>query len=212
MKSSPACFAVALLACACASHPSKEHVDAVAVELREMGRVDQEARKAWIEADNKERGGAEAEQLRKRVIDVDESNTTRLRAIVDEMGWPRRSVVGMEAASSAWLIAQHASDDAFQTRVLELLKPLLDEGEVSKQNYALLDDRVHCHRGEPQTYGTQYRKRVVDGVVHFGPMTPIPDPEHLGERRKSMGLEPQASYVAALRRMYHVPDDAVIDP
>jgi hypothetical protein len=228
MKFAPSWLALALLACACVSqapehaeehpaarsnpaHPTQERLDAIAAELREMGRVDQEARKSWIEADNTSRGSSEAEALRKRVIEVDEANTARLRAFVDEIGWPRRSVVGAEAAASAWLIAQHSGDDAFQSHALELLRPLLDEGEVSKSNFALLDDRVHCHRGEPQTYGTQYKKKVVEGVVHFGPVTPIVDPDHLDERRASMGLEPQASYIVALRRMYHIPDDAVID-
>lgn len=230
MKPSPVQLSSLLLLCACASQEAEapraaqsappaaasqaanEHVESIAAELREMGRVDQEARKAWIAADEKERNGPEAEELRRRVIEIDAANTARLTAIIAEIGWPRRSVVGAPAASSAWLIAQHTGDDALQTRVLELLKPLLDENEVSKSNYALLEDRVHCHRGEPQTYGTQYRQKLVGGVVHFGPMTPIADPEHLDERRASMGLEPHASYVAALRKMYHVPDDAVIDP
>ena len=197
---------------ASAGADASPRIDAMASDLREMARVDQEARKAWIEADKQKRGSDEAEALRKRVVDVDAANTEKLRAILAEMGWPRRSVVGKEAAAGAWMIAQHTSDDELQRHALALLQPLLDEGEVSKSNYALLDDRVHARRGEPQLYGTQYKKKVVDGVVHFGPSTPIVDPEHLDERRKEMGLEPQANYIVALRKMYAIPDDAVIDP
>jgi hypothetical protein len=201
-----------LLSAACASAPPKPDYAAIGAELREMGRVDQEARNAWIDAEKKKDDAARTEDLRKKVVEIDRTNTERLQKIVGEIGWPRRSDVGKEAASGAWLIAQHTGDREFQAHALELIEPLLDQGEVSKQSYALLDDRVRCHRGEKQIYGTQYSMKRVDGVMHFGPMTPIDDPEHLDERRKKMGLEPHAEYVATLKKLYGVPDDAVLDP
>jgi hypothetical protein len=150
--------------------------------------------------------------LRKQVVEIDRANTERLGKIVAEIGWPRRSDVGKEAASAAWLIAQHTGDRQFQEHVLELLGPLLDQGEVSKPSFALLEDRVRCHRGEKQIYGTQYSMKRIDGMMHFGPLTPTEDPEHVDERRRKMGLEPHAEYVAALKKLYGVGDDAVIDP
>ncbi len=177
-----------------------------------MGRVDQEARNAWIESEKKKDDAARTDELRKKVVEIDRANTDRLKKIVEEVGWPRRSDVGKEGASAAWLIAQHTGDKAFQEHALALIEPLLDQGEVSKPSYALLEDRVRCHRGEKQIYGTQYSMKRVDGVVHFGPLTPIDDPEHLDERRKQMGLEPHAEYVATLKKLYGVPEDAVLDP
>lgn len=176
-----------------------------------MGRVDQESRKAWIAVQSKEDMSVRTVDLFKHVLEVDLSNTRRLRQIVEEGGWPRRSDVGTEAATAAWLIAQHTGDREFQAHVLELLEPLLDQEEVSKSDFALLDDRVRCHRGEKQFYGTQYSMKRIDGVMHFGPLTPIVEPEHLDERRRKMGLGPHEQYVAALREIYHVGDDAVVD-
>jgi hypothetical protein len=201
-----------LLASACAATPPRPDFGAIGTELREMGRVDQETRNAWIDSEKKKDDAARTDELRKKVVEVDRSNTDRLKKIVEAVGWPRRSDVGKEAASAAWLIAQHTGDRAFQEHALELIEPLLDQGEVAKPSYALLEDRVRCHRGEKQIYGTQYSMKRVDGVMHFGPLTPIDDPEHLDERRKKMGLEPHEEYVATLKKLYGVPDDAVIDP
>lgn len=205
-------LALLLLSTACASTPPRADFAAIGNELREMGRVDQETRNAWIEAEKKKDDTARTEELRKKVVEIDRANTDRLKKIVEEVGWPRRSDVGKEGASAAWLIAQHTGDRAFQEHALELIGPLLDQGEVAKPSYALLEDRVRCHRGEKQIYGTQYSMKRIDGVMHFGPLTPIDDPEHLDERRRSMGLEPHEEYVATLKKLYGVPDDAVLDP
>jgi len=201
-----------LLSTACASTRPKPDFAAVGAELREMGRVDQEVRNAWIDSEKKKDDPTRTEDLRKKVVDVDRANTERLEKIVAEIGWPRRSDVGKEAASGAWLIAQHTGDREFQAHALELIEPHLAQGEVSKPSYALLKDRVRCHRGEKQIYGTQYSMKQIDGVMHFGPLTPIEDPAHLDERRKEMGLEPHEQYVAALKKLYGVGDDAVLDP
>ena len=212
MHASKLCVTLLLVSSACAATRPKPDFGAIGAELREMGRVDQEARNAWIESEKKKDEEARTEVLRKKVVEIDRANTGRLQKIVEEIGWPRRSDVGKEAASAAWLIAQHTGDREFQARALEMIEPLLDQGEVSKPSFALLEDRVRCHRGEKQIYGTQYSLKRIDGVLHFGPLTPIEDPEHLDERRGRMGLEPHEQYLAELKKLYGVGDDAVLDP
>ena len=88
------------------------------------------------------------------------------------------------------------------------MKPLVAEGEVAATNFALLTDRVLVAQGEPQRYGTQYKMVEIGGVTHFGPSTPIVDPDGLEQRRSSLELSSHVEYVRQLREMLGVPKNA----
>jgi tetratricopeptide (TPR) repeat protein len=162
-------------------------------ELLDMQDRDQRLRTEWIDA----KGPAE-QALGQRVMQLDAEQTARLREMVDEHGWPARSMVGEDGAGAAWLIVQHASADvAFQRRCLDLMEPLVEQGEVSAVDVAYLTDRVRMLEGRPQLYGTQFNN--VDGKLE---LHPIEDAEHVDERRAMLGLEPLAEYKAQLLRFY----------
>src|SRR5690606_11018508 len=100
-------------------------------------------------------------------------------------------LVGVEAARSAWLVAQHADHHlSLQRRALELMTSAVERGEAEANLLAMLRDRVAVNEGRRQIYGTQIF-RLADG-------TPVPwpceDPEHLDERRAEVGLVPFADY------------------
>ena len=78
---------------------------------------------------------------------------------------------------------------------LELMKPLVDSGEVSAVNVAYLTDRVRMHEGKPQVYGTQFRR----SNGHWEPY-PIEDPDRVDERRAALGLPTLAEYKKQLMR------------
>jgi len=87
---------------------------------------------------------------------MDKDNTEWLKADVAANGWFTRSATGERASSSAWLMAQHADNDRdFQRHVLGLMEPLVEQGEVSRNNYAYLFDRIAVAENRPQRYGTQ---------------------------------------------------------
>lgn len=46
-----------------------------------------------------------------RMADVHQRNAQRLDAIIQQHGWPGKSLVGEEGADAAWLILQHAIGD-----------------------------------------------------------------------------------------------------
>lgn len=170
-------------------------------ELLAMRDADQALRAKWIAE-----GASAAPELGRQVMEMDAARTARLREIVDEHGWPTRSMVGAEGASAAWLLVQHASGDVdFQRESLELMEPLVDEGEASAVELAFLADRVRTGEGRPQIYGTQFRPTEA-GLEPF----PIEDPEHVDERRAKLGLEPLAEYKAQLLKAYGMsePEDA----
>ncbi|HET9288979.1 MAG TPA: DUF6624 domain-containing protein [Gaiella sp.] len=118
---------------------------------------------------------------------VDVENTDRLREIVDEHGWPGRSLVGEEGAEHAWLLAQHASTRLdFQRRVLDLLTAAVAAGEATPRQLAYLTDRVRMSEGKNQIYGTQYIRDEHDHRVPY----PIEDGVHVDARRAGVGLAP----------------------
>lgn len=134
-------------------------------------------------------------RLKPGARDVDLDNQAWLQSIMEHQGWPRRSIFG-EDAQTAWLIAQHSDNDTeLQQQALEMLMQVVKKGEAPAKEGAYLTDRVRVNQGQPQIYGTQVHR--IDGKVV---LYEVEDPEHLDERRKSVGLGPEAEYLKGFER------------
>lgn len=177
-----------------AAEPREIDVDALRDELLRRRALDQEVRsQPPTQGDLTEAG----------VLRVDAENTEWLKGILDDVGWPTKSLVGEEASFGAFLIVQHADHDVdFQARCLPILGELAEQGEVRKLSVAYLTDRVRRARDEPQLYGTQY------SAYQDGPGGPIrylvpivEDPDRLDERRAAMGLGPWIDYERSMAEL-----------
>lgn len=191
---------------AMAAHDAKRHYSEPSLkkELAERYAKDQQVRTAWV-ADNY--GKAAGQALRS----VDADNLAWLKSLVSQHGFPTVKQVGKEGINDAWMLVQHAtSDPAFQARVLNKIATLMKTGAISKQDYALLEDRVRVEQDDPQIYGTQfYVPNDKNGKPMANPdgtldlrMRPLADPRHVDQRRASMGLMPLSDYKCMLRVMY----------
>ena len=163
-------------------------------ELIKMGREDQKYRAKWQEMPAAERINPhnKAAALMEKQNQIDKKNIARLNEIVQQYGWPGRSLVGEKGSSAAFLIIQHA-ELAQQEKFLPLLKASVAAGDANAIDAAMLEDRVLVGQGKKQRYGTQ---------VHFGPETggkwvlqPIEDEEAVDQRRAAIGMEPLATYL-----------------
>lgn len=142
------------------------------------------------------RDGSLFEGYHPRMRDVHERNAARLLAIVEEHGWPGRSLVGDDAARAAFLVLQHAiGNPALQRRGLGWLREAANAGEVPGIEVAMLEDRIHCFEGRGQRYGTQLDW---DEQGRMSPL-PIEDAEGVDERRREVGLGPLAEDVRRKR-------------
>jgi hypothetical protein len=131
-----------------------------------------------------------------RMTDLDKVHSARLKEIVTKYGWPGRTLVGTEAAASAWLMLQHADYDvAFQRMCLELIKKM-PPCEVENSQFAELTDRVLLNEGKKQLYGTM-PVRTKDGTLV---PKPIEDEANVDKRRAELGLQPLAEYMRRLAR------------
>lgn len=133
---------------------------------------------------------------------VDSVNVERLKEIVDEYGWPGRSLVGANGNHSAWLILQHA-DSLTQEEYLPLLKESVDKYESNFTDYAYLLDRVLMRRGEPQIYGTQI---TINENGEYE-LYEVAEEEKLNERRKAASMESIEEYLKNFNIEYNKPND-----
>ena len=167
-------------------------------ELLHRVEIDQRARLALMPLLARATDGAvrrddlkpEEQALFDKVIEVDRENTRWLDELVQQRGWPTRSMVGDEAAQAAWLLVQHGDQDpAWQRRCLDLMQAVPAD-EVSPPDVAYLTDRVLLAEGEPQIFGTQVI--WTDGNCH--PRN-LRDADTVDERRATVGLGPLDEYL-----------------
>lgn len=128
---------------------------------------------------------------------VHRQNAESLHRIIDEFGWPGRSLVGNDGAEAAWLILQHAiGSPEFQRKCLPILRNAVDSGDVPAIQVACLEDRIAVFEGRPQRYGTQFDW---DGNGMLSPH-PLEDPERVDDYRASVGLGPMTENIQEMRQ------------
>ena len=133
-----------------------------------------------------------------RMREVHERNAARLMRILQENGWPGRSLVGESAAEAAWLILQHAiGNPGLQRLGLSLLKEAAAAEEVPWVHAAMLEDRIRCNEGRSQRYGTQFDWDESGQLCPF----PIEDRENVDVRRAAIGLVPLAEEIRRKREL-----------
>jgi hypothetical protein len=129
--------------------------------------------------------------LWKTMAEADEADLTQVKAILDERGWVGSDVVGTEANSALFLVIQHA-DHATQEKYLPLMREAVKAKKARGSELALLEDRVALGEGRPQIYGSQIGRNNTTGQYY---LQALADPDHVDERRESVGLPPLAEYV-----------------
>lgn len=164
---------------------------ALKTELLSMAAEDQRVREELVH------DGSLFEGYHPRMREVHERNAARLRAVLEESGWPRRSVVGDEAADAAWLILQHSiGNPQLQRLGLRLLRTAAAVGEAPMFQVAMLEDRVRCNEGKRQRYGTQFDWDE-DGLL--SPL-PIDEEADVDKLRSEAGLVPLAEDIRRKRQ------------
>ena len=175
--------------------------------LLDLAERDQEARFAMVEAMRSAEPGPDGAirfdelgtELIKAVQAIDAESAAFLNEMIDEHGWPTFDMVGTDGAHAAWLLAQHADEDReLQAEVLELMEPLVEQGQAEPSKFAMLTDRVLRGRGEPQVYGTQFTSDE-NGVQRPQPTI---DWANINTRRASVGLGTIEEYAELMRETY----------
>lgn len=163
-------------------------------ELLAMQEEDQRVLRGLIDS-----GELQEQEYHPRMRAVHEKHNARIKTIIDEHGWPGRSLVGEDGTKAAWLIVQHAVlDTGFMERTLLLLREAVRNGETEDWCLAYLQDRVLTMAGEPQIYGTQHDLDK-NGLAY--PL-PIREPDKVEQLRREIGLEPLSEATQRVQARY----------
>lgn len=119
------------------------------------------------------------EGLWAKQLTLDAENIEVVAAIIKEIGYPDRSVVGYENESIAFLVVQHSNPEMME-QTLPLIKASVDQHLLKAMYYAYLFDRIAMLKGEPQYYGTQF--------TLSGELYQIRDQENVNQRRAAFGM------------------------
>jgi hypothetical protein len=126
-----------------------------------------------------------------RMEEVHVRNAARLRALINEHGWPAEDLAGKDGAEAAWLIAQHAvGEPQFQRDALRWIRACAGDGRIPAWHGAFLEDRIAMHEGRPQRFGTQWMDDPRDGRVRPWKLAEL---ERVDQLRGSVGLGPLPS-------------------
>lgn len=126
-------------------------------------------------------------------MDTDEINRNRLKEIISEFGFPTRQLVGRDAMSGVFYIIQHADGDKdWQKTQLLNIELAVKKGDMVKEDYAYLYDRIKVNHDEPQRYGTQILN--IDPENKIVELKETEDMANLNQRRRSMGMMPIETY------------------
>ncbi|MBL8524600.1 MAG: hypothetical protein JNN20_12985 [Betaproteobacteria bacterium] len=136
------------------------------------------------------------------VLEVDADNRRWFQLVLEKCGWPKKSMIGENSSTNAWLLAQHAdAAPGFQEYAAAKMKIAVVAGEANSKLLALLVDRNRRIQKQPQVYGMQFNVQENARLVFL----PIEAPVLLNKRRKEIGLEPFVCHVDAVTREKKLP-------
>jgi hypothetical protein len=162
-------------------------------ELMEILKMDQDFRIALDTLENMYDWESDAVQNTWKQIHYNDSvNLIRVEEIIEEHGWPTRSLVGEEFVDVPFLVLQHCGDVEKMEKYLPLIKEAVQREDLEKQSFALFIDRIRMFKGEEQIYGTQLAYNNETGELE---LYPVEDETNLNKRRKEMGMGTIEAYM-----------------
>lgn len=115
----------------------------------------------------------------------DHRNQELVISIIEKCGMPTLKVVSQKQMNAIWLGLQH-STKKIRKKYFPQIEKAVENGDLSKQQYTLMKDRMLMDEDKPQIYGSQIKN---------GKLYKLENPETVNERRKEMGLEPIEDYL-----------------
>ena len=108
----------------------------------------------------------------------DHRNQELVISIIEKCGMPTLKEVSQKHMNAIWLGLQHTTKK-HRKRYFPQIEKAVENGDLSKQQYALMKDRILMDEGKPQIYGSQIKN---------GKLYKLENPETVNQRRKEMGM------------------------
>jgi hypothetical protein len=132
----------------------------------------------------------ESEQIGQLMSKADSINTAYVIRFFEKYGWLSPDEIGLKGERTLCLVVQHSTMEV-QKKYAPVMKKAVLAHKVEPAWYAILEDRIAVREGRKQVYGSQ-----LHGNPNGAPwVSPLVDPDHVDERRASIGLEPMSEYL-----------------
>ncbi|MFD2512897.1 DUF6624 domain-containing protein [Pontibacter locisalis] len=171
-------------------------------ELESIYETDQQIRREFLAA--REKHGMESVEVKAlghKMEQIDKENQEKVVAIIEQHGWPGKSMVGMQASTAAFLVIQHAPQEIME-KYLPLMRMAAAKGEASNNHLAMMEDRVRMNKGLPQLYGSQVQ---MNPETKQWELYKVEDESNLDKRRAEVGLGPIKEYLKRMGVEYTPP-------
>ena len=116
----------------------------------------------------------------------DHRNQELVISIIEKCGMPTLNEVSQKHMTAIWLGLQH-TDEKYRKKYFPLVEKAVENGDLYKEQYALMKDRILMEEGKPQIYGSQLKN---------GKLYKLENPETVNERRKEMGMGTIEDYLS----------------
>lgn len=117
----------------------------------------------------------------------DHRNQELVISIVEKCGMPTLNEVTQKHMTAIWVGLQH-TNEKYRKKYFPLVEKAVENGDLSKEQYALMKDRILMDDGKPQIYGSQLKN---------GKLYKLENPKTVNERRKEMGMGKIEDYLKA---------------
>ncbi len=123
----------------------------------------------------------------------DHRNQELVISIIEKCGMPTLNEVTQKQMNAIWLGIQHTTKE-HRKKYFPLIEKAVENGDLSKQQYALMKDRILMDDGKPQIYGSQIKN---------GKLYKLENPKTVNERRKEMGMGTIEEYLQLFEIEYN---------
>jgi hypothetical protein len=136
----------------------------LAAKLDSIYQEDQGPRYKFMDAVKNKEKASTIDSLRKIVMQKDQENLHKIKAILDQYGRLSPEQVGMNASQALFLVIQHA-DLETQLTYLPMIRTAEKTGKILSSNLAILEDRINMRQGKKQVYGSQSFSDKATGML-----------------------------------------------
>lgn len=122
----------------------------------------------------------------KEFVEVGHENLETVLSILEDCGMSTLDEVTQRQLDAIWLSIQHAPQKDIRKKYLHFIESSVERGDLPKEKYAVMKDRILMDDGKPQLYGSQ---------VKSGKLYKLDQPEKVNKRREEMGMGPIEPYL-----------------
>lgn len=122
---------------------------------------------------------------------IDRKNIITVVSIIEKCGMPTLKELNKKQMNTIWLVFQHTENN-IRKKYFPLIEKAGKNGDLRKQDIAMMKDRILMFDGLPQIYGTQI---TTDKKTTKLKLYKLEKPELVNKRRKEIGFEPIQNYL-----------------